>query len=125
MHLCAWHIPVGSTKINYRNILAQYMDNVKWLDTRFCIKHTLIIKLALLMAGLDIFGQRIYCSPLMGRQYYWFLIHEMQGQLNHSGLFVIIVPFALGYNNIFSADYINKPVFVIDPSAPFPFRAVF
>lgn len=41
------HIPMGSTKINYRNILAQYMDNVKWLGTRFCIKHALFMKSAL------------------------------------------------------------------------------
>jgi len=44
--------PGGKHKINYRNILAQYMDNVKWLDTRFCIKHTLPVKSALPAAGL-------------------------------------------------------------------------
>ena len=47
--------PSGEHKINYRNILAQYMDNVKWLDTRFCIKHTLPVKSALPAAGLGIF----------------------------------------------------------------------
>jgi hypothetical protein len=38
------------------------------------------MKSALLAARLDILGQDIYCVPLMGRQYYWFLIHGMQGQ---------------------------------------------
>lgn len=29
---------MGSTKINYRNILIQYIAYVKWLDTRFCVE---------------------------------------------------------------------------------------
>ena len=33
-----------------------------------------------------------------------------------SGLFIIIMPFALGYNDVFIADFINKSVFVVDPS---------
>jgi len=42
-----------------------------------------------------------------------------------SGLFIIIMPFALGYNDVFIADFINKSVFVVDPSAPFAFGGVF
>ena len=40
-------------------------------------------------------------------------------------LFVIIVPFALRYDNIIIADHINEAVFFIDPSAPFSIWAVF
>ena len=36
------------------------MDNVKWLDTRFCIKRTPLMKSALLAAGQDIFKLDIY-----------------------------------------------------------------
>ena len=40
-------------------------------------------------------------------------------------LFVVIVPFALRYDNIIIIDHINKPVFFVNPSAPFSIQAVF
>ena len=36
----------------------------------------------------------------------------------------MIVPFALSYNDIFIADGIDKPVFFVDPPAPFSSWAV-
>lgn len=40
-------------------------------------------------------------------------------------LFIVIVTFALRYNNIFFCDRIDKPVFFINSSAPFSVRAAF
>lgn len=45
--------------------------------------------------------------------------------MDGSGLFVIIVPLALSDGDAFFADPVNEPVLIIDPSAPFPFRAAF
>ena len=45
--------------------------------------------------------------------------------MDSSGLFVIIVPFTLGYGDAFFADPVDEPVSIVDPPAPFPLRAVF
>lgn len=43
--------------------------------------------------------------------------------MDGSGLIVIIVSLALSDGDVFFADPVNKPVLIIDPSDPFPFRA--
>lgn len=45
--------------------------------------------------------------------------------MDGSGLFVIIVSLALSDGDVFFADPVNKPVLIIDPSAPFPSGLLF
>ena len=79
------------------------------MDTRFCLMNTKPIKL----------------TPLWGwARYVRTCYMEIQGKIDRPCLFVIIMSLALGYNDIFVADSIDKPVFFVDPSAPFPFWAV-
>ena len=44
--------------------------------------------------------------------------------MDSPGLFVIVVPLALGYSDALIADPVDEPVLIVDPPAPFPFRAV-
>ena len=45
--------------------------------------------------------------------------------MDSSGLFVIIVPFTLGYGDAFFADPVDEPVSIVDPPAPFPPQGCF
>lgn len=58
----------------------------------------------------------------MCRRHFFMYKNRVDGD---SGLFIIIMPFALGYSDVVITDSVNKPVLIIDPPTPFPFWTVF
>lgn len=67
--------------------------------------------------------QNVKGTAALQRQRSFYILHQFVSP--PSEVFTIVMPYTLGYGDISIVDYINKPVFVVDPSASFPFRAVF